>query len=126
MHLYNLYFLKAALKGHVIEKSTVNSLIECGLKCASLLPDCKSINYMTKHPGQSAICEINNSSKSHADKDDFVRLINSEYFEPVSEENQHEIQDVNKVIFVCVSFQIFPFFCEEIDVVYVFLFHLRF
>ena len=98
MHLYNLYFLKAALKGHVIEKSTVNSLIECGLKCASLLPDCKSLNYITKHPGQSAICEINNSSKSHADKDDFVRLINSEYFEPVTEENQHEIQDVKKVI----------------------------
>ena len=61
----NLYFLKGALKGHVIDISTVNSLVECGLNCASLLPDSKSINYITKHPGQSAICEIDNSSKSH-------------------------------------------------------------
>ena len=96
----NLYFLKGVLKRHVIEKSTVNSLAECGLKCTSLQPDCKSLNYVTKHPGQPAICEINNSSKRHAHKDDFVRLINSKYFELNPEENQHEIQDVNKVIFV--------------------------
>ena len=77
MYLYNLCFLKGALKGHVIEKPTVNSLVECGLKCTSLLLDSC---YITKHPGQSAICEINNSSKSHAHKDDFVRQPSSEYF----------------------------------------------
>ena len=104
MYLYNLYFLKGVLKGHVIEKSTVNSLVECGLKCASLLPDCKSLNYITKHPGQSAICEINNSSKSHAHKDDFVRQPNSEYFETIANENQQENQDVKQVcMFVCVA-----------------------
>ena len=95
----NLCFLEGALKGHVIEKSAVNSLAECGLKCASLQPDCKSLNYVTKDHGQSAICEIDNSSKRHAHKDDFVRLINSKYFELNPEENQHEIQDVRKVIF---------------------------
>ena len=101
MHLYNLYFPKGALKGHVIEKFTVNSLIECGLKCASLLPDCKSLNYITKHPGQSAICEINNSSKSHAHKDDFVRQPNSEYIETIAYENHQDNQDV-KQVYVCV------------------------
>ena len=101
MYLYNLCFLKGALKGHVIEKSTVNSLVECGLKCASLLPDCKSLNYITKHPGQSAICEINNSSKSHAHKHDFVRQPNSEYFETIANENQQDNQDV-KQVYVCV------------------------
>ena len=99
MYLYNLCFLKGALKGHVIEKSTVNSLVECGLKCASLLPDCKSLNYITKHPGQSAICEINNSSKSHAHKDDFVRQPNSEYFETIAKENQ---QENVKHVYICV------------------------
>ena len=104
MNLYKLYFLKDALKGHVIEKSTVNSLIECGLRCASLLPDCKPINYITKHPVQSAICEINNSSKSHAHKDDFVRQPNSEYFETIpNAENQQENQDVKQVLVVCVG-----------------------
>ena len=86
----------------MIDKSTVNSLVECGLKCASLLPDCKSLNYITKHPGQSAICEINNSSKSHAHKDDFVRQPNSEYFETIAKENQQENQDV-KQVYVCVA-----------------------
>ena len=85
----------------MIDKSTVNSLVECGLKCASLLPDCKSLNYITKHPGQSAICEINNSSKSHAHKDDFVRQPNSEYFETIAKENQQENQDV-KQVYMCV------------------------
>ena len=104
MYLYNLYFLKGALKGHLIDKSTVNSLVECGLKCAWFLPDCKSLNYITKHPGQSAICEINNSSKSHAHKDDFVRQPNSEYFETIANENQQENQDVKQVcMFVCVA-----------------------
>ena len=101
MYLYNLCFLKGALKEHVIDKCTVNSLVECGLKCASLLPDCKSLNYITKHPGQSAICEINNSSKSHAHKDDFVQQSNSEYFEPIANANQQENQDVKHVL-VCV------------------------
>ena len=120
MHLYSLYFPKGALKGHVIEKSTVNSLIECGLKCASLLPDCKSLNYITKHPGQSAICEINNSSKSHA-HNDFVRQPNSEYFETVANENQHENKDVKQVcacvcrvsLFAVCSFAIFLLFCQQ-------------
>ena len=110
MYLYNLCFLKGALKGHVIEKSTVNSLVECGLKCASLLPDCKSLNYITKHPGQSAICEINNSSKSHAHKDDFVRQPNSEYFETIANENQQDNQDV-KQVYVCVAC-VCVFFCN--------------
>ena len=101
MYLYNLCSLKGALKGHLIEKSTVNSLVECGLKCASLLPDCKSLNYITKHPGQSAICEINNGSKSRAHKDDFVRQPNSEYFETIANENQQDNQDV-KQVYVCV------------------------
>ena len=110
MYLYNLCFLKGALKGHVIEKSTVNSLVECGLKCASLLPDCKSLNYITKHPGQSAICEINNGSKSRAHKDDFVRQPNSEYFETIAKENQQENQDVKQVC-VCVAC-VCVFFCN--------------
>ena len=101
MYLYNLYFLKGALKGHLIDKSTVNSLVECGLKCASLLPDCKSLNYITKHPNQSAICEINNSSKRHAHKDDFVRQPNSEYFETIANDNQ-VIEVYACVVCVCV------------------------
>ena len=85
----NLNFITDALKGHVIEKSSVTSLVECGLKCAWLLPDCKSLNYVTEDYDQSAAtCEINNSSKSHAHKDDFVRQPNSEYFEPITDENQ--------------------------------------
>ena len=104
MYLYNLYFLKGALKGHLIDKSTVNSLVESGLKCASLLPDCKSLNYVTKHPSQSAICEINNSIKSYAHKNHFVRQPNSEYFETIANENQQENQDVKQVcMFVCVA-----------------------
>ena len=102
MYLYNLYFLKGALKGHLIDKSTVNSLVECGLKCASFLPDCKSLNYITKYPGQSATCEINNSSKCQAHKDDFVRQPNSEYFETIANDNQQENQDV-KQVYVCVA-----------------------
>ena len=116
MCLYNLCFLKGALKGHVIEKSTVNSLVECGLKCASLLPDCKSLNYITKHPGQSAICEINNSSKSHAHKDDFVRQPNSEYFETIANENQqdnHGLKQVYVYVACACFFAIFLLFCEE-------------
>ena len=93
----NLYFLKGTLKGHVIEKYTVSSLVECGLKCASLLPDCKSFNYITKHPKQSAICEINNCSKTHAQKNDFVHQPNSKYFEPIAVENQEENQIVSQV-----------------------------
>ena len=104
-----LFFITAALKGHVIEKSTVTSLVECGLKCASLLPDCKSLNYITKHPGQSAICEINNSSKSNAHKDDFVRQPNSEYFGTIADENQQENQDVKQVC-VCMRVPLQSFF----------------
>ena len=118
MDLYKLYFLKGALKGHVIEKSTVNSPVECGLKCASLLPDCKSINRINKHPGQSAICEINNSSKSHAHKDDFVRQPNSANI------LKQSLMRINRRIrmqnrYVCVacvyaySFAIFLLFCQE-------------
>ena len=94
----------------MIDKSTVNSLVECGLKCASLLPDCKSLNYITKHPGQSAICEINNGSKSRAHKDDFVRQPNSEYFETIANENQQDNQDVKQVC-VCVAC-VCVFFCN--------------
>ena len=97
----------------MIDKSTVNSLVECGLKCASLLPDCKSLNYITKHPGQSAICEINNSSKRHAHKDDFVRQPNSEYFETIANENQQDNQDVKQVCVYACSFAIFLLFCQE-------------
>ena len=81
----------------MIEKYTVSSLVECGLKCASLLPDCKSFNYINKHPGQSTICEINNCSKSHAQKNDFVLQPHSKYFEPITVENQEENQIVDQV-----------------------------
>ena len=90
---YCLYFPKGALKGHVIEKYSVTSLVECGLKCVSLLPDCKSLNYVTIYPSKLHVCEINNSSKSHTLKDNFFREPNSEYFEPISEENLHGKQD---------------------------------
>ena len=92
--IYCLYFLSilGELKGHVIEKSTVTSIVECGLKCVSLQPDCKSLNYITTDRGQSAICEINNSSKSHADKEDFVRQPNSKYLEPITDERQDASQ----------------------------------
>ena len=83
--------------------------MECGLKCASLLPDCKSLNYITKHPGQSAICEINNSSKSQAHEDDFIRLVNSEYFGTIADENQQENQDVKQVC-VCMRVPLQSFF----------------
>ena len=86
--------MTAALKGHVIEKSTVTSLVECGLKCASLLPECKSLNYITVYPSKSAICEINNSSKSQAHEDDFIRQINSEYFEPVTDDFIRQINSI--------------------------------
>ena len=100
----NIIFILStgALKKHVIEKSTVDSLVECGLKCASLLPDCKSINYVTKQHG-SAICEINNSSKSDSHKDEFVQQHNSEYFEAITDENQDDSPNVNQVCMdVCV------------------------
>ena len=92
--IYCLYFLSilGELKGHVIEKSTVTSIVECGLKCVWLQPDCKSLNYITTDRGQSAICEINNSSKSHADKEDFVRQPNSKYLEPITDERQDASQ----------------------------------
>ena len=66
----------------------------------TILPDCKSLNYVTVNPSKSVICEINNSSKSHAHKDDFGQQPNSEYFETIANENQQENQDV-KQVYVC-------------------------
>ena len=72
--------------------------MECGLKFASLLPECKSLNYVTaEDPSQSAICEINNSSKRHVHKDDFIRQANSKYFEPFTQENKDDSLEVNQV-----------------------------
>ena len=82
--------MKGALEGHVIQKSIAKSFVECGLKCLSLLPDCRSFNYVDESTSGFAICEINDNCQRYALEDDFVQRPNSEYFEPIADVNQVE------------------------------------
>ena len=76
-----ILFLALLNKNNIVRTFGVGSVVECGQRCASCFPECKSFNYKHSENFVDTLCDINNTTKRGHPERSLIEDVNSIYGE---------------------------------------------